>query len=167
MLLGCLQLLLRGGESPSDALNRLNKFLHEKSSGKFATMFLFSVHLDGTGHYISAGHNPVYLYRASKNDIEEIESNNTIIGAFDFASFDASPFNLQPGDVLFAYSDGLTEAENPSGEMFGEQRVQQIIRQEAPFGSEQLHNAVLSAIQQFTGGRAQTDDITIVIAQRL
>jgi serine phosphatase RsbU (regulator of sigma subunit) len=167
MLLGCLQLLLRGGESPPDALNRLNKFLYEKSSGKFATMFLFSVQRDGTGHFISAGHNPAYIYRASAHDIEEIVSNNMIVGAFDFASFDASPFSLQSEDILFVYSDGLTEAENLSGEMFGEQRVQEIIRREAPFGSEQLHNAILSAIQQFTGDRAQTDDITIVIAQRL
>jgi sigma-B regulation protein RsbU (phosphoserine phosphatase) len=90
-----------------------------------------------------------------------------IIGAFDFATFESSPFNLETNDTLFVYSDGLTEAEDPAGEMFGEERVKDLIRREAPSGSEQLYKATLSAIQEFTHGRAQTDDITIIIAQRV
>ena len=167
MLLGCIQLLLSGGSKPQDAVNRLNKFMHAKSSGKFATMFLFSIYPDGRGQFISAGHNPAYLYRVATQDIEEIESNNLILGAFDFAFFEAAPLELHPGDILFVYSDGLTEAEDPVGEMFGEERVKDIIRREAPAGSESLHNAMLTAIQEFTRGRSQTDDITIVIAQRV
>jgi serine phosphatase RsbU (regulator of sigma subunit) len=166
MLLGCLQLQLRTGSSPQQTLGRLNKFLHEKSSGKFVTMFVFSLRPDGKGEFISAGHNPGYLYRASKNVIEELGSNSLILGAFDFASFDATPFELDRGDILLIYSDGLTEAENPSGEMFGEERVQDILRREGPFGAKQVHQVLLSVIQEFTQGRAQTDDMTFVIAQR-
>ena len=75
--------------------------------------------------------------------------------------------HLDPGDILMVYSDGLTDAEDPSGEMFGEERLKEIIRREAPSGSEQLHKATLAAIEQFTRGRAQTDDITIIIAQQV
>jgi sigma-B regulation protein RsbU (phosphoserine phosphatase) len=167
MLLGCLQLLLRGGGTPENALNQLNRFLYEKSSGKFATMFLFSVEASGRAQFISAGHNPAYIYRAATQQIEELASNNMILGAFDFATFDAGTFDLRPDDILFVYSDGLTEAENPAGEMFGEERVIDLIRRNAPSGSEQLYGAVLSAIQEFTKGRAQTDDITIIIAQHV
>lgn len=167
MLLGCLQLLLRGGHSPEEALDRLNKFLLEKASGKFATMFVFSIQADGSGKFVSAGHNPAYLYRASRHEVEELPSNSLIIGAFDFAAFTATDVVLQPGDVLLVYSDGLTEAEDQSGNMFGEDRLKDVIVREAPSGAEQLSEAILLGIQEFTRGRAQTDDITFVIAQRV
>lgn len=167
MLLGCLQLLLRGGNSPEEALDRLNKFLFEKSSGKFATMFVFCCQPDGKGNFISAGHNTAYLYRASCRKIEELPSNSLIVGAFDFASYVATEIRLQPSDILFAYSDGLTEAEDLSGNMFGEERVKEIILKAALAGAEELYEAVLFAIQEFTRGRTQTDDITFVIAQRV
>jgi sigma-B regulation protein RsbU (phosphoserine phosphatase) len=167
MLLGCLQLLLSGGDAPAAALNRLNKFLHEKSSGRFATMFLFSANPNGTGQFISAGHNPAYLYRAAQKEIEELHSNCMILGAFDFAVFQSSPLELHKADVLLVYSDGLTEAEDPSGAMFGEERVKEIMCREAPLGANQVRKALLAAIEQFTRGRTQTDDITIMIAERV
>jgi serine phosphatase RsbU (regulator of sigma subunit) len=167
MLLGCLQLLLGSGEPPQEALNRLNKFFNDKATGRFATLFLFSVHPDGKGQYISAGHNPSYLYRAATGEIEELNSNCMILGAFDFATFEANPLEMHKGDILLVYSDGLTEAEDPSGAMFGEDRVKEILLKEAPSGLNQVQKALLSGIEQFTRGRAQTDDITITIAERL
>jgi sigma-B regulation protein RsbU (phosphoserine phosphatase) len=166
MLLGCLQLLLRSGLSAEESLTRLNKFLLERWAGKFATMFLFSLQPDGIGKYVSAGHNAAYLYRAARREIEELESNSLILGAFDFATFAGANMNLQPGDILFIYSDGLTEAEDAMGNMFGEDRLKEIILREGPSGAENLYEAILPALQDFIRGRAQTDDITFVIAQR-
>jgi sigma-B regulation protein RsbU (phosphoserine phosphatase) len=166
MVLGCLQLLLREGHGLEDSLDRLNKFLIERSSGKFATMFLFSVDPAGNGKFISAGHNVAYLYRAVHKQIEELHSNSLIIGAFDFASFTANPVRINNGDLLFVYSDGLTEAEDVMGNMFGEDRLKEIIIDEAQRGIEHLQHAVLSAVNQFTHDHAQTDDITFVILQR-
>jgi sigma-B regulation protein RsbU (phosphoserine phosphatase) len=165
MLLGCIQLLFSTGRSPADALNELNGFFHEKAQGKFATVFLFTTRSDGTGQFISAGHNPAYLYRASSHEIEELESTSLILGAFDFASYEAFPLTLGSGDILLAYSDGLTDAEDASGEMFGEMRIKQIIQNEAPSGAEKVQSAILRAVEEFTGGRTQTDDITLMIAQ--
>jgi phosphoserine phosphatase RsbU/P len=166
MLLGCFQLLLRSGHALEDALSRLNKFLIERSAGKFATMFMFSLDPDGSGKYISAGHNTAYLYRAVSRQIEELASNAMIVGAFDFAVFEAADIVLERGDILFVYSDGLTEAEDSSGNMFGEERVKEIILREAPSGAENLYEAILPALQDFIRGHPQTDDITFVIAQR-
>ena len=130
-------------------------------------MFLFTLDSKGSGQYISAGHNPTYLFRAASGAIEEIVSNNMIVGAFPSINYEAARLQLNKGDVLLAYSDGLTEAENPQGEMLGEERVKAIIRAEAPAGSKNLKGKLLEAIQNFTMGRSQTDDITIVIVERV
>jgi phosphoserine phosphatase RsbU/P len=167
MILGCLQLRLQDGDPPASALNRLNRFLCTKSSGKFATMFLCSIAPDGKGQYISAGHNPAFIYRAADGTIDELASTSLILGMFDFAMFEATPIEVRPGDVLLAYSDGLTEAENVKEEMFGEDRVKEIIRREAPAGTDRLHDALIASIAEFTRGRDQSDDITLVIAERL
>ena len=166
MILGCLQLRLQDGDPPASALNRLNRFLCTKSSGKFATMFLCSIAPDGKGQYISAGHNPAFIYRAADGTIDELASTSLILGMFDFATFEATPIEVRPGDVVLAYSDGLTEAENVKEEMFGEDRVKEIIRREAPAGTDRLHDAVIASIAEFTRGRDQSDDITLVIAER-
>jgi len=64
------------------------------------------------------------------------------------------------------YSDGLTEAGDPAGEMFGEELVKEIVLTEAPAGPAQLQKAMLAAVEGFTRGQTQSDDITIVIMQR-
>jgi sigma-B regulation protein RsbU (phosphoserine phosphatase) len=168
MLLGCLQMQLRAGLALDEAVARLNRFLCEKSSAsRFVTMFVFTMKSDGRGRYISAGHNPTYVYRAATREIEELVSNNMIVGAFPFATYDAAALELNPGDVLLAYSDGLTEAENPRGEMLGEEGVKQVILAQAPSGSKQLEQKLLETIQNFTAGRSLTDDITIILVERV
>jgi serine phosphatase RsbU (regulator of sigma subunit) len=167
-LLGCLQMQLRAGVAVHEAINRLNRFLCEKSSAsRFVTMFMFTLNSEGHGTYIGAGHNPSYLYRAATGEIEELESNNMIVGAFPFASYQPASLQLNQGDVLLAYSDGLTEAENLKGEMLGEDAVKQIIRKEAASGAKQLEQKLLDTIQSFTAGRLATDDITLILVERV
>jgi phosphoserine phosphatase RsbU/P len=168
MLLGCLQMQMRAGLPLDEAMNRLNRFLCEKSSSsRFATMFSFTLGPDGRGRYISAGHNPTFLFRAATGEVEELTSNNMIVGAFQFATYEAATLNMNPGDVLLAYSDGLTEAENPQGEMLGEEAVKKVILAAAPTGSQQLEQKLLATIQSFTAGRSLTDDITLIIVERV
>src|SRR5215831_3610242 len=168
MLLGCLEMQLRAGVALAEAVTRLNRFLYEKTSAsRFVTMFLFTMTSDGRGQYISAGHNPTYVFRAATGEIEELTSNNIIVGAFSFATYEPADLQLNPGDVLLAYSDGLTEAENPRGEMLGEEGVKAVIRSEAPQGAKQLEQKLLETIQTFTAGRSQTDDITLILVERV
>ena len=130
-------------------------------------MFVFTVDTEGCGKYISAGHNPTYVFRAATGEIEELQSNNMIVGAFPFAAYETAALKLNSGDVLLAYSDGLTEAENPRGEMLGEERVKGVLRAEAPAGSQNLEQKLLDTIQQFTAGRALPDDITLILVERV
>ena len=148
-------------------MNRVNRLLCEKSLPyQFVTLFLFLLSPDGAGQFISAGHNPAYLFRSATGKIEELVSDAFVLGMFDFASYQSRPFHLDKGDILVVYSDGLTDAENPGGEMFGEERLLEIIRQEAPSGSRALEQRFLKAIEEFTQGMPQTDDITFVVVEK-
>jgi len=148
-------------------LNRVNRLLLEKSlPHQFVTLFLFLLSADGTGQFISAGHNPAYLFRAATGKIEKLRSNAFFLGMFDFASYQSETFRLDKGDILVVYSDGLTDAQNPQEEMFGEERLLRIIRQEAAAGSHALDQRFLNAIEEFTQGMPQTDDITFVVVEK-
>jgi sigma-B regulation protein RsbU (phosphoserine phosphatase) len=120
----------------------------------------------GAGQYISAGHNPAYLFRAATGKIEKLISDAHFLGMLESASFDSRPFHRDMGDILVVNSDSLTDAQNPLEEMFGEDKVLRIIRQEAPAGGQAIEREFLKAIEEFTQGIPQTDDITFVIVER-
>jgi len=167
MLLGALSIEFRYGTQPPEVLNRVNQLLCERSLPyQFVTVFLFLLSPQGLGQFISAGHNPAYLFRSATGKIEELSSGGLILGAFTSASYQSSPLYLHQGDILVVYSDGLTEARNQQEEMFGEARLRQIIQQEAPKGSNALHGKFLQAIEESTFGMPQTDDITFLVVEK-
>jgi len=118
------------------------------------------------GQFISAGHNPAYVFRAATGKIQKLFSEAFFLGMFDSATYESRTFRLDKGDILVVISDGLPDAQNPKLEMFGEQRLLQIIRQEAPSGGHAMEQKFLQAIDEFTQGMAQTDDITFVIIEK-
>ena len=168
LLQGALDLQLRSGIDSTEALARANRFICERSqSNRFVTLFLFSLDESGKGHYVGAGHNPAYLYRKEDGTIEELRSANLVLGAFDFADYSATPIQLNQGDLLVVYSDGLTEAENMKGDMFEEERLIKLIQENGSKGAGTLQKSILDAIENFTQNRAQTDDITFLLTERI
>ncbi len=167
LALGALNMEFRSHSEPGLVLNAVNKLLCDKTpSHRFVTAFLFQLDGDGTGEYISAGHNPAYLYRAATGQVEELPSDGLPLGMFPFALYDPTPLRLDSGDVLVVYSDGLSEAENGAQQEFSEERLRDLIRLSAPGGAALLKERVLSALDQFTGGAAQTDDITFLLIEK-
>lgn len=167
MVLGALSSELRAGTEPAEALDRINRLVCDKSlPDQFVTLVLFVLGPDGTGQFIGAGHNPVFLFRKETGQIDRLFSENFFLGMFEFAVYKSSPFRLSCGDILFVYSDGLTDAENEQGKMFGTECLVNTIRREALPGAEALERGLLHAIEQFTGGTAQTDDITFVVVEK-
>src|SRR5579863_1379119 len=164
MVLGALSMEFRAGSRPQAVLNRVNRLLCEKSlPSQFVTLFVFLLGRDGTGQFISAGHNPAYLFRSATGNIERLVSDAYVLGLFESASYQCGPLHLCKGDILVVYSDGLTDAQNQQEDMFGEERLLEIIRQQAPSGSQILEQEFLKAIEEFTQGVPQTDDITFVV----
>jgi len=167
MLLGALSTEFRYGTQPQEVLNRVNQLLYEKTlHDRFVTLFLFLLSPQGEGQFIGAGHNPAYLFRSATGKIEVLSSGNLILGAFTPVSYQSSPLHLYQGDILVVYSDGLTEARNQREEMFGEERLLKIIQQEAPSGSHAFQQKFLKAIEEFTQGMPQADDITFLVVEK-
>ena len=167
MVLGALSMEFHSRTQPQEVLNRVNQLLCERSLPfQFVTLFLFLLSPQGMGQFISAGHNPAYLFRSATGKIEELVSDAYVLGMFDFASYQARTFRLDKGDILVVYSDGLTDAQNRQEEMFGEERLLTLIRQGAPLGSHTLEQEFLKAISEFTQGMPQTDDITFMVVEK-
>jgi sigma-B regulation protein RsbU (phosphoserine phosphatase) len=169
MVLGALSMEFRSRTQPQEVLNRVNQLLCEKSLPfQFVTLFLFLLSPQGMGQFISAGHNPAYLFRSATGKIEELvsDAHSYVLGIVDSASYQTRTLHLYKGDILVVYSDGLTDAQNQQEEVFGEERLLKIIRQEAPSGSHALEQKFLKAIEEFTQGMPQTDDITFVVVEK-
>jgi serine phosphatase RsbU (regulator of sigma subunit) len=167
MVLGALSSEFRAGTEPAEALNRINRLVCDKSlPDQFVTMFLFALGPDGNGQFVSAGHNPIFVFRAATGKIETLRSQHLILGMFEAATYACRPLRLEDGDLMVVYSDGLTDAEDSGRQMFGEDRLLKIIRGGAAAGGQALQNELLAAIEQFTGGTPQTDDITLVLVEK-
>jgi serine phosphatase RsbU (regulator of sigma subunit) len=167
MVLGAISTELRSGARLPEVLNRVNRLVCEKSlCSQFVTLFLFSLGTDGGGQFISAGHNPSWLFRSATGKIENLEAGAPVLGVFPAACYQHRALQLYKGDILVVYSDGLTDAENPEGNMLGKKYLREIIQREAPSGSKAVEEAFLKAIEDFTQGTPQTDDITFMVIEK-
>lgn len=148
-------------EDPLRALRQVNRLLRERSrSGQFATMF-FGVWSDASRrlNYVNCGHNPPLVLRAN-GDVEWLKATATVLGVFDEWECQLGRLTLAPGDVLFAYSDGVTEAEGDD-ELFGEERLVAAVREGRAGGPQRIVEEVIARVQAFEDG-APTDDLTVM-----
>ena len=146
---------------------RMNRFLH-KSTGfsSYATFFYARVEEDKHQlRYVNAGHNPPYLVRSFSADapIEELATGGMIIGMFPVTSYEEAVVDLHPGDVLIAFTDGVTEALNTAGEEWGEERLKALVRRVSPLAVPEMTVAISQEIQGWIGTAPQHDDITFVV----
>src|SRR5665213_1720610 len=151
MVLGALSMEFHAGTRAEEVLSRVNRLLRQKSLPfQFVTLFLFVLGPDGGGQFISAGHNVAYVFRSATGKIEALSPEAFALGMFDDVCYPARKVQLDAGDILLVYSDGLTDAENHNEEMFGEERLLDLLRQVAPAGSHVLECKLLRAIEEFT-----------------
>ena len=136
-------------------------------ANRFITFFV--AELDpATGEltYINAGHNPPLIGRAD-GTLELVESGGLPLGLMDFAEYETGHAQLNSGDVLFIYSDGVSEANNIDEDEFGMERLQNVIKSNVGRSASGIRDKVESALSDFTGTAAPNDDITLVIVKRL
>jgi sigma-B regulation protein RsbU (phosphoserine phosphatase) len=142
---------------------RVNRFLNERTGGlQYATAFYGTVDCTGLLRWVNAGHPAPLLVRADAR-IEPLAANGTPMGLLEEAEYAVAETRLGPGDKLLLYSDGLTEARSSAGDYFGARRLRELAAGFAVRNCRELENAVYSAVQDFTRGTLQADDITIAV----
>jgi sigma-B regulation protein RsbU (phosphoserine phosphatase) len=156
----------RGSDaSPATLLTLLNHQLYESTpDAKYATLFLGIY--DGSTRrltYANGGHLPPILISEGGSS-QLLDCGGTVVGLFDNLSFPEATVQLRPGDVLIAYSDGVTEPENDYGE-FGEERLIQLVRSNRHLPLERITEIVTAAVEDWIGDNEQPDDVTLVLAR--
>lgn len=121
-----------------------------------------------TFQYASAGHDPVLWYHAATGQFDKLGNTGIPLGIIDDFSYGQSErLQLEPGDLLVMSTDGIREANNPQGEMFGEKRLIDTVQANLDKPACEIHDTIIQAVRQFQAGQAQADDITLVILKCL
>lgn len=152
-------------DSPSEIFSKVNIDMIQLVKGEgYLTAFYMILDEENKLTYSIAAVPQPLLYRASTNTIEQLQGNGTLLGMFSDASrhFKDYSVRLEPGDKLFIYSDGLTEAVNPEGEMFGSERLIRAIRETRKMSVQQSSEYVMEEFRQFTLGTEAKDDLTLI-----
>jgi len=159
--------------SPADLFTRANRLLYQDLE-KRSFVTVLGAEFDTTSRSVvtaRAGHLPLYRYSAREKKIESVMQRGLGIGLEDRGLFNAElkEFRLQydPDDVLVFVTDGVTEAHNLHGELFGDERVNAVVRDNAGKSAVEIRDAILAAVHGFAGGAPQHDDETVVIVKAL
>ena len=151
------------GVEPGEAIENANRHLCENNdAGMFVTVFAGVLDYE-TGHvvYVNAGHNPPLLWRT--NSWEWVtEKSGMPLGSFDGFPYESFETDLNIGDQLLLYTDGVTEAMNVEGELYGEDRLEALVVKYAHLHPRNLISKVRSELSAFTAGAVQSDDITML-----
>jgi serine phosphatase RsbU (regulator of sigma subunit) len=117
--------------------------------------------------YCNAGHNPPYVLRAGgEKRVQTLSKTGMVLGAMPGVSWEKRTVKLNPGDTLVLYTDGVIDAQNGDGDFFGQGRLQEVVQAHAGRPAREVRDGVLRAVQAFTGGTPQFDDITLLVAVR-
>jgi sigma-B regulation protein RsbU (phosphoserine phosphatase) len=153
------------GVSPETVFNYVNRFLCEHSSiGRYATMFLGCIDESGMLEYLYGGHPSPLLIR--NGEVSELYTEGSFpVGLVEEAQFTARRVQLQTDDVLVGFTDGIIEATNTQKELFGLDRLHEVVATCARESIETIMKTILDAVAAFSSGAGQADDLTLLIVR--
>jgi sigma-B regulation protein RsbU (phosphoserine phosphatase) len=154
-------------ESPGRILSLLNRHLYRSTQPeKYATLFL--AHYDACTAYLTysnAGQLPP-LVLGRDGSVRRLDEGGTVVGLMDGMQYEEGRFQMRSGDILVAYSDGVTEPENDFGD-FGEARLMEVVRRYRDHPLHVISGQVMAALDAWIGAEEQPDDITLVLARQV
>jgi phosphoserine phosphatase RsbU/P len=171
LLMANLQATIRGqtlvSSSASECVGRCNQLLHQSvDGGRYATLF-YAILDPGSGElrYCNAGHKPPMVFREGKPALR-LERGGPALGILKSGAFEEGVVLLQPGDLMVACSDGITEAGGEDEGAFGEQRLQGVVSEQQGEPAFVVIEEITAAVDGFLGGSDQADDMTLVVVRR-
>lgn len=172
LLMSNAQATLRGqstfGLSVHETIERSNRLLSGSiRKGSFLTLFYGVLDIiSGTFRFTNAGHNKPYVLRAD-GTLETLTLGGLVVGFVAGQSYKEDAFTFGPGDMLFIYSDGVTEAMNEQHDQFEEERLEALLREMGDVSAQECVERVKNAVKEHTGTAPQNDDITMLVVKRL
>jgi len=154
--------------TPRDTLAELNRFFYEDLSRAelFVTMFILEFHPESRrAFYASAGHSPALVWRKSAGECQRLDAEGLILGVRREFPYELEYIDLLPGDVLLLYTDGVTEAANSANELFGEERLAELLRDSHLLEPQELIERIFQQVRLFTGSHSFNDDVSLVVMQ--
>jgi sigma-B regulation protein RsbU (phosphoserine phosphatase) len=156
-------------ESPAGALARVNDLLvPDAQHGMFVTAIYAVLSLETSElAYANAGHYPPLLLRSETGKLEQFGKGGIALGVLGGAQFEDRVVSLEPGDYVIFYTDGVTEAFSPEGDIYGEERLRATIRAAAADSAQAMLDAIDDAVVTFVGEGSPSDDLTLEVLRRL
>ncbi len=153
--------------SLADIVSDVNRQLARdvEDTGRFMTMFYLLIDLEARSiSWVRAGHDPAIWYDPANDQLEELLGEGTALGVDEGVQFEEyrKP-GLKKGQLLLLSTDGLWETQNPSGSMFGKDRIYEIIRQKSAASARDILDTIVAELERFRQNREYEDDITLVV----
>ncbi len=163
-----LRAIAMQGRDVSTILATSNDLLCRDLQGRFVTCFLGMVDpITGGVTYASAGHGPLLFYDYDTDEFDELPSTGLPMGVMEDADYSqVVARQFAPGDFAAITTDGFFEAANAEGEMFGMARLRQLLRDNRDLPSADMISVICKAVDEFTVGLRQADDLTVIIAKK-
>jgi sigma-B regulation protein RsbU (phosphoserine phosphatase) len=158
---------VNGVTSPSNIISILNDHLYTSSPPeKYATFFL-GLYGDEGGQliYTNAGHLAPVIVR--RGEILKLPGDGLPVGMFPAIQYDQQNVSLEPGDLLLAFTDGVTETPNKDGEQFGDQRLADIVTHQSELSLDRIADVIIASVGAWAGDVERHDDTTLLLARRL
>jgi sigma-B regulation protein RsbU (phosphoserine phosphatase) len=164
-----IRTLALGGHGPAALLSKSNDFILNDSR---ASLYLSAFYAELDRHsgrvcYANAGHNRPLWLRKITGQCQELSEAGSMLAMFKGLALEEQEIQMEPGDFLVLYTDGLTEAMNEQKDMFGEQRLWALIEANGDGDAQAMLQAILAAVEGFEKGAPRGDDLTLVVVQRV
>ncbi len=158
-----------GKPTPREAMERANDvIIADAQSDMFVTAFYGILDsMDGSVTYVNAGHNPPLVYQHTTGTVRPLREHGIALGILPNSEQPQAHLQMECGDVLVMYTDGVTDALDKGGEdEFGAARLIEVIQEHAHRTAQELTDEILRAVQEFATGAPQFDDLTLVVVKR-
>jgi len=153
-------------DAPERVMSETNsRILKDAKETMFVTVFYGVVDpLVGTVTYCNAGHNPPYfLWGRMENTAKKLTSHGMALGVMEQTDYASETLRMEPGDALVIYTDGITEARDASGQMYGEERMLEVAQGAQGCSAGVIQEALMDDVHRFVGDAPRADDITLVV----
>jgi sigma-B regulation protein RsbU (phosphoserine phosphatase) len=156
-------------DNPVEVLQLANeRILADTRANQFVTVFYAALNLvTGKMIYSSAGHNPAFVFRAANpTSPDSFIRTGAPLGIYSDLKWDVGTVQIDPGDILLLYTDGVNEAQNIDEQFYGYERLLEVTGSKLNQNATEMHNAIIDSVQTFVGNAPQFDDITLMVIKR-